>query len=818
MRIRLPLFIFLTSVLNVFSQTTHITGKVYNSATNEPMPFVNIIAVGTSQGTVSDIDGNYEIDIIGKIDSIRGVYVGYNQTTLKVKEGQTQIINIPMASFDVEREPVVILPGENPAITILKQVWKNEDVNDKRYVDFYQYEVYNKLEFDLNDISPEMQQRKVMKPVQFIFNNIDSTNPSEKPHLPLFFSESVSDFYYRANPRTQKEVILGSKVSGLDNASVSQFTGDMYQNVDVYKNNLLVFGKTFESPISTNGELYYKYYLVDSMTIDGHWCHQIAFKPRRKQEATFVGNVWIADTSFAVKRVEMNISADANINYIRSFYVIQEFDNASGAWMMTKERVIGDFEIVGRKEGLYGRKTTSYKNIVVNKPMDDAFYQRTDNLIVTNGADNRNDSFWVAMRHDTLNKQEQGIYTMVDSVQKLPIYHTWEQVVLTAYTGYKTLGPVEYGPWYKTLSFNPIEGARLRVGGRTSNNFSKWYELSGYAAYGTKDQQFKYGAGFKTFITKTPHRQLTGVNYKNDNEILGLSNNQFTSDNILATIFRRTPFSNFTHVEQLEVWYERDWFLGFTTRFSVINRNMYPIGGLTYQHLNADNSITSIQRISSSEAQLNIRFAFNEKYVQAVFSRVSVGTKWPIVQFNYTEGIKGVFMSDYAYHRMSINIDDRLRFGPFGYLNYILEAGKTWGLVPYPLMVLHPGNETYVYDWSAFNMMSYYEFVSDQYAQATFIHHFDGFFLNHIPLMRKLKWREVASFKWLIGSVNEKNRAEMIFPANLHSLSRGPYMEAGAGIENIFKFFRVDVFWRLSYLDNVNAKPVGVRISMQVLF
>ncbi len=780
------------------------------------MPFVSIIGVGTTQGTVSDIDGNYTLSIDGHIDSIKAVYVGYKPTVLKIKQGATQIVNIGMAS-DNEMAVVDIHPGENPAITILKQVYKHKDDNDKIKLDAYQYEVYNKLEFDLNNITPKMEKSKVMKPVKFIFDNIDSTNPSEKPHLPLFFSESISDIYFLKNPRCKKEVIKGSKVSGLNDASVAQFTGDMYQDVDIYKNDLLVFGKIFVSPVSDNGQAFYKYYLVDSMTIDGHWCYQIQFKPRRKQELLFVGNVWIADTSFAIKRIEMNITDDANINYVNSFYVIQEFNNTSGAWMMTKERVIGDFVMADKKEGFYGRKTTSYKDIVVNKPMPNDFYTRTDNLVVEQGAENRNDSFWVANRHDTLNKQEKGIYQMVDTVQTLKIYHSWQSVVLTAYTGYYTYGLWDFGPWYKTISGNPIEGTRFRLGGRTSNDFSRWCEFSGYTAYGLRDEKFKYAFGFKTYITKKP-RQLTGVFYKNDNEILGLSNNAFTTDNILATIFRSTPFSGFTHVEHYEYWYDLEWFKGFETKLSFVTRNMYPIGAFNYQHELPNGGTQNFQRITTSEIQLGNRFAYNEKYVESTFTRVSVGTKYPIVQIQYVEGLKGVFGSNYNYRKASINVDDRLRFGVFGYVNYILEAGKIWGTVPYPLLTIHPGNQTYVYDWSAFNMMKYYEFCSDKYAQATIIYHLDGFFLNHIPLMRKLKWREIVSYKWLVGSVSQANRNEILFPTTLNSLNRGPYMEAGAGIENIFKFFRVDCFWRLSYLDNQNAKPFGVRVSMQVIF
>ncbi len=808
-------FLFLTGIAS--AQTTRISGTVYNLGVSEPMPFVSIVAIGTTTGTVSDIDGNFDFTINGPVDSIRAFYVGYFPTTLKVKTGETQVINIPMKMKSTDLAPVDILPGENPAVTLLKLVYKNKPVNDKEKLDAFQYEVYNKLEFDLNNIDEKFQNRKVMKPVQFIFDRIDTTNPSEKPNLPLFFSESISEFYYQKNPKIQKEIIKGSKVSGLEDASVAQFTGDMYQNVNIYENNILVFGKTFVSPISNNGVAYYKYYLVDSMTIDGHWCYQIQFKPRRKQELLFFGNVWIADTSYAVKRLEMNIVDDANINYVNSFNVIQEFDNTSGAWIMIRERVIGDFVLADKRMGFYGRKTTSYKNIVINQPKEPDFYSRTDNIVVEAGAESRSDSFWVAARHDSLNKTEQGIYEMVDSVQSLKIYQTWESLVITLYTGYKVMGPFEFGPWYKTVSSNQIEGVRFRLGGRTSNSFSRWMEFSGYVAYGLRDEQFKYNFAYKTFITKKP-RRLTGISYKNDNEILGLSNNAFSSDNVLATIFRRSPFNNFTKVETYEYYYEREWFKGFDTKLSFNVRNMFPLGDASYVRNVSDGNTENVLRITTSEIRLGVRFAYNDKYVESVFTRTSVGTKAPIIQVQYVEGLKGVFGSQYNYRRASINLDDRIRFGIFGYTNYILEAGKTWGRVPYPLMTLHPGNETYVYDWSAYNMMNYFEFTSDMYATATIIHHFEGFFLNHIPLMRKLKWREVATFKWLVGSVNNTNKNEIIFPTDLYTLNRGPYMEAGAGIENIFKFFRIDAFWRLSYLDHPEVAPVGIRFSLQILF
>ncbi|MCU0434417.1 MAG: DUF5686 and carboxypeptidase regulatory-like domain-containing protein [Bacteroidia bacterium] len=799
-------------------QQYRISGKIYDKATNEPMPFVSVYLLGTNIGAVSDVEGNYRITSSRLTDSIRATYIGYKNVTLPLKKNvAAQVVNIGMEINANSLAEVVIRPGENPAYRILRGVWANRDNNNEEKYDAYEYEVYNKMEFDLNNITEEFKQRKVLQPVKFIFDNIDSTNPTEKPKLPLFFSESVSDFYYRTDPRLRKEVIKGSKVSGVEDASISKLTGEMYQNANLYDNNILLFGKLFVSPISDNGIFYYKYYLNDSLMVGGHWCYHIQFKPRRKQELLFEGNMWIADTSFALKRIEMKITDDANINYVNAFSIIQEFDNASGKWMLVKEKMVADFALQDKKLGMYGRKTSSYKNIVVGKPRDEEFYTRTDNLVVQEGAEKRDSAFWISARHDSLNATERQIYAMVDSIQHLPVYKTWENVIITTYTGYKVMGPIELGPWYNTVSSNLIEGWRIRVGGRTSNSFSKWVELSGYTAYGFRDDDFKYSFAFKSFITKKP-RQLVGGNYKNDYEILGQSNNAFTADNGLAALFRRTPLDNMLRVEQYSLWYERDWFPGLNTKLNLLSRNLYPLGSTVYLHPLDNGAHEFKPGITASEIQLTTRFAYQERYVESVFSRVSLGTIYPIVQVQYNVGLKGVFGSDYAYQRLSINVDDRIRINPIGYINYVLEAGKIWGTVPFPLMVLHAGNETIIYDWAAFNTMNYFEFASDQYAQCILIHHFDGFFLNKIPLMRKLKWREVVSFRGLVGSARADNRAEILFPSALYTLNRGPFMETGAGIENIFKFFRVDVFWRLRYLDHPGIQKVGVRISMQVLF
>lgn len=802
---------------NCNAQTTKVSGKVVDFVSREPLPFINVVFKGTTAGTTTDFDGNYMLSSDKPSDSLIFTYVGYQRLAIKIKKGETQQYNVGLQASTVALKEVVIKPGENPAHAILKKVIQNKPFNDREKLDYYQYEVYNKIEFDINNINDKFKKSTVVKPFKFIFDNIDSSNIAEKPFLPLFLSESISEVYYRKKPKVTKEVIKATKVAGVDNESVSQFTGDLYQNVNIYDNAILVFGKNFTSPVSDAGLFFYRYYLIDSMVVDGKYCYQIQFKPKRKQSLCFVGNMWINDTTFAIKRLEMNMSGEANINYINTFNVVQDYQNVEGSWFLKKDKLVVDFIIQKSKPGFYGRKSTSYSKYLVNKPVEEKFYSKTDNLIVEEGANDKQIDFWLENRHDTLSKNEQGIYKMVDTIRTIRAFKTYQEIIQSVTSGYRVMGYFELGPINKLYSRNNIEGSRIRLGGRTSNKFSKWHEFSGYAAYGFKDLTYKYGFGYRGFITKDP-RQMIGFNYKNDYEILGQSQNGFSYDNFIATIFRIRPLTNLTNLQDYSAYYSYEWFPGFQNKISLVHRIYTPVAGFKYTFLGSDNAVQELSNIITSEIRLFARLAIDEKYLAGEFDRVSLGTKWPIFAVQYNTGIKGAFKSDYKYHKVNINIVDRFRINPLGYTDYVLDAGKFFGNVPFPLMEIHGGNETYFYDPYAFNMMRFYEFVSDEYASLSVSHHFEGFFLNKIPLMRKLKWREVVSGKALVGAVNAKSSKILIFPDALNTLNGKPYYEAGVGVENIFKILRFDLLWRLSHLNNPDISKIGFRGTLQFIF
>lgn len=799
------------------AQTTRITGTVFDAVTKETLPFVFVRFMDSKIATETDLDGKYKFDTYYATDSIEASFTGYKKQRFAVKRDKEQVIDFYLTPDNDSLPEVTIRPPDiDPAIAMFKKIIRYKEVNNKEKLVSFQYEVYNKVEFDVNNLSEEFKNKKVFKPIQFIFENLDSTT-NEKSYLPLFITESLSDYFFRKNPKAHREYIKATRVSGVENQSVSQFLGDMYQNINIYDNYVNIFGRNFISPISDRGLMTYDYKLSDSAMIGNTWCYKIKFKPKRKAEPTFFGHFWVNDTTYAIRKIECDVDGEANLNFIKTFAFKQEFEQVKKeVWMVTNDYLLVDFNMFDKQMGVYGRKTTSYKDFVINEPKGDGFYSGAQNVIVADDANYKDDAYWNQHRHDTLTEQEKSIYHLMDTILQVPQVKTFTEIISMLASGYKVIGKFEYGPYFTTYSFNPYEGQRFRVGGRTSNAFSKRLEFNGYVAYGLKDKEFKYGGGFRTMLSKKP-RQLLAVNYKHDVEMLGTSSNAFRQDNILASVFRRTPPDKMTMIDEYKIYYEYEYFQGLNNQLHLRHRTIRPVGVYQYEQLTNDGDTAHPPSIKVAEATYYLRFAYDEKYISGEFDRTSMGTKYPVWDLQYTIGLRNIFGSQYDYHKLVSSVTHWFNIGGLGYLKYRIEGGKFFGTVPYPILELHRGNNTYYYDESSFNLMNLYEFVSDQYASLHATHHFQGFFLNHFPLLRKLKWREVAAFKAVYGTISDKNRNSMIFPDNLNML-RFPYMEMSVGIENILKCLRVDFVQRLTYLNHPNIAKWGIRARIDIDF
>jgi hypothetical protein len=810
------LIILLYSIGCSFGQITKVRGRILDSNSNEPVAFANVTFKNSSIGTITNTDGEYFLETRKDYDSLIVSFIGYKQQTFSIQKYHFQEKNINLEPDVYALEEIIVRPRENPAHPILRAIIANKEKHNPSKFESYNYKLYNKVEIDINNVDEDFKQKRLLKDFQFIFDYLDTSAITGKSYLPIFITESFSDYYFTKNPKLEREIINATKISGIENVSLSQFTGKMYQKINIYENYETVFEPGFISPIADFGLLYYKYYLIDSAYIGDKWCYQISFIPKRKQERTFRGDFWVNDTSFAIVKIQMRMAKDVNINYINDFVADYEFELVDDSlWFLKSEKLFFDFNLTDRTLGFFGKKSTTYMNIELNAPIHAEISKINDNVIVTEDAIINDEEYWDKYRPIDLTPKEKDIYKMVDEIQHVPIYTTYEKIVGMFAMYHYEVGLFEIGPYYKMFSFNEIEGNRFRFGGRTSNNFSTKIMYNAHAAYGDKDERFKYGLGVLYMLNKNP-RLAIGAQYKHDIQQLGQSPNALTEDNIFTSILRRNPNYKLTMVNEFNTHIEKEWFQGLSNKITFNYKSIEPTEYIPFYKSSPTDTVF-FDDVTTSEIEFNFRFAKNEKFIRGEFETFSLGTDKPILNVNFTAGLKNIFNSQYEYYKLNISLAHKVPVGTFGYFKYILDAGQVFGTVPYPLLKLHEGNETYGFDRQAFNMMNYYEFASDRYVSLYAEHHFQGLFLNKIPLMRKLKWREVVAAKGLIGDLSSRHESIMDFPEGLYQVN-DPYVEASVGIENIFKIFRVDAMWRLSYLDHDDIEKFGVRVLVQFVF
>lgn len=812
------LSLLLLTPLFSLAQLTKIMGVVKDAQSKEPIPFANVYFKNTTIGVSAGFDGEFSFEVDIPSDTLVASSLGFHDEYKRIKKGSFQKLEFLLEPSEFSLNEVEIFAELDPMIILFNKIIAHKDQNNPKEYGFLEYRLYNKVQVDANNVNDRFQKSRLLNKFQVVFNYIDTSTVNGKAYLPLFITETVSRVYRRANPSSTREVILGSQMSGFENESLSQFMGGLYQEVNIYENYISIFDKNFISPISNSGRSTYEYVILDTTMLGPKSCFHLMFKPKRKQELTFVGELWIHDTTFAVARVDMKAAVDANINYINDIAMSLEYDLVGDKWVLSKDKIVLDLNIIDntmKVPGFYTSRTSYYSDFIFNEKPADSIFSSPVHVIMTKEVDKKDEDYWAQNRDVPLTKNQKGIYEMVDSVKSIPLFRTYVDVMYMLTSGYLKWGKFEFGPTYKTISYNTIEGLRLRVGGRTSNDFSTRLMLHGYTAYGFNDEQIKGGGGFLYMIKKNPYRKI-GASFKYDLEQLGQKSTSFSEDNFLTSIFRRSPNDKQSIVEGYKVYYDHEWFNGFNTKLTFNQRKMYPVGGATFEIKDGD-GYAEVAAIKTSELSVKLRFAYQERYLMGEFERVSLGTKYPIFELNATYGIPGLFASNQEYFRMMFQTKQWFNVGGIGWSKYVIEAGKLWGTVPYPLLEIAPGNQTLISDQYAYNLMNYYEFINDEYVSVFYTHHFDGLFFNHIPLLRKLKWREVIHAKGIIGNISEANAEFSIFPTYSYSLTR-PYYEMGVGIENIFKIARIDFIWRMNHFDHPNAQKFGIFFALEFSF
>jgi hypothetical protein len=778
-----------------------VEGIVTDGVTGEPMPFVTVRFMDSKIGTHTDTNGYYSFNTYYATDSLVFSFSGYLKQVVPIELDNSQEINITLQIQQTDVEEVYVRPPDEFPSTILhKKVVAHKRINNKEKLDSYEYEVYNKVQLDLNNIGDKFKENNIVKKLDVVMDYLDSAD-NGKSYLPVIISESVSDFYFKNDPKKKKEVVKATRISGVENLQLNQFLGDMYLDVNIYDNYINLFNKGFVSPIANFARSYYRFYLTDSTFIGNQWCYKLTFTPKRTGDATFEGEMWIHDTTYAVKQFSASIAEGTNINYVQGLYLEHEFEMvAPEVWMLTSEKMIADLKITKKTNiyGFYGRRHSTRKNYVINQVRQPEFYKSNSTVEIQEGANSRSDEYWAKVRHEPLSVQEEGIDNMIDSLNDLTFFKALKNVIYMATTGYYPIKKIELGSVFSLVTRNPVEGWRTAFAIRTSNSFSRRLELGAKGAYGFGDSTFKYGGSIRYNITPKKRGMMTAF-YNYDIEQIGQSPTAASIGSTFGTLLRTGPLDKLTFVEKAGLDLEKDIGKDFIVYTGFQWKEYTALGVANYVRVNDVGDSLSIGKIQTSEIVARFRWAKDEEFISGSFDRTSVGSKYPILSIQGTFGIKDLFGADYDYQKIDLLIEHRRNIGVLGRIKYNVNFGYIFGSAGYPFLKVHEGNQSYWLMTNAFNKMNFFEFISDRYVTGLLENHWDGFFLDRIPLIKRLKWRMVSTWRAAYGQISDKHRQHMLLPTDTKQFGNMPYVEFGLGIENILTVGRVDVFWRLTH-------------------
>jgi len=811
------------------AQETVVQGKVTDAASGDPLPFVNVIFKGTLIGTSTDFDGNYILKTSSPADSVQASYIGYKSRAKAIKRGVTQTINFQMVEEVTNLQEVIVKAGENPAYPILRNVVRNKNKNDKRKLTAYEYDTYTKIEVDVDNISEKFRKRKIVKKITQVLDSIDRIAGEDgKPILPLFITESVSKVYYRDNPSLKKEEIIKTKISGIgvqDGSTVTQMVGSSFQEYNFYQNWLNIVSKEFVSPIADGWRIYYDYDLTDSLYIGDDFCYRLDFFPRSPQDLAFTGTMWITKEDYALKQIDATMGKQANLNFIEKIRLQQELAKTDlGAWLPIKNRVLIDVGEVGKNNaGMLAKFYTSNKNLVTNKPYEQAFYSKPIE-IAEDARLFEDEKYWDTLRHEPLSSTEQNVYKMIDTLKNIPIVKTYTDIFKVVVDGYYKVGKIEIGPYISALAWNNVEGWRMQAGFKTNYSFSKKWIFHLQGAYGFNDTKIKYFASAQRILSKDRWTTLS-FRVRRDVSRLGVDDENLADNPIFLAATRWGFFRRGFYSDEYRVAFQRELFKGFSQKVSFRHWTFRPTYNFGYLMNPGEVDQEIFETFQTSEVSIETRYARDEVFLQNDNERISLGTnKWPVISLRYTYGVKGFFGSDFEYNRLRLNMTKRIKTGPLGVGYMTLTGEYIFNTLPYPLLTLHLGNQSPIYSSITYNLMNYGEFVSDHYASLQYRQYLEGFLLNRIPLLNKLKWRLLATGNVIMGGMRTANQ-ELISQYNKNgeeTLPAGyfrnykPYIELGYGVENIFKFLRVDFIHRISYLENTDARKFGILFTAQL--
>lgn len=841
----LLLFFLLFTAKAAFPQQTIILGTVRDVG-NRPLPSVVVTIPGQPDGVNTETDGTYNLTTTGPGTSISFTYLGYKTIYRSIVPGKTQYINVRMQANSTSLSEVVVSAKrgkkysnkQNPAVELIRKVIENKARNRPDSYNFVQYAKYERIKFSLTDLSSRLTGSRSFRKFQFLLQPSDTTRPDDKSVLPVFMQEQISRNYYRKDPRKKVELITAKKAVDfgqyMDQNGLSSYLNRLYADIDIYSTNIFIVTNEFLSPVADLAPTFYEYFITDTITSEtGEKLVELSFIPRNQADLLFTGKLYIGlDGNYAVEKASLQLSKSANLNWVRDLHIDLGFSrNDDGRYHLSRSTMAVNFGVL-KKKGLsiFGERTISISDYRTNQPAAAAVYSGAGARSLPQDSLEA-DKNWAGIRPDTLSTADARIYANIDSLKTIPSFKRKIGIASVLTSGFLPAGKFEIGAIGGFYSFNQLEGSRIRFGGRTTTALSNRIYFEGYGAYGFKDQKWKYllsstyAFNHKSIYTFPLH--YIQLSYRNDVEIPGQNLAGGQNDNLLFS-FKRRVNDEFLYTKTFRISYVQEFAGHFSYILGFRHWQQQPAGSLNYFTLQNGLPVPAPDP-QTSEFSLGVRYAPHEQIFQGKINRTTVPSRYPILKAAFTTSVKGLFGDEYAYHSLDFSIYKRFYLSQLGFTDITLRTFRTWGQAPYPLLTLHNANESYSYQQYSYNLMNFMEFVSDHYTSVNIEQNFNGFFLNKLPLIQKLKLKEILGLKVLSGGLSEQNNPArhpslIQFQVNnlgqplTYALSSRPYIEGNIGIGNIFNVLRVDLVRRFTYRHNPDVTQLGIRFSMNFDF
>lgn len=822
-----------------------VHGIVRDDVTGKVLPDVAVSVAGTQIGTLTNDTGYYRLEVGDTVQFLKFSFLGYRAMRQWIPQ-QQKLMEVRLSEDATLISEVVVHAGRyrnknNPAVALIKEVIAHKPTNRRTQYAQLRFESYEKLQLGLSNPPASLKEHPLLsKQFRFVFDNLDTTRFSGRAIWPVYLEENVLQHFFTSHPDRRKTIVKGVKKVNYDEQfinieSTKTFVKHLFRDVDIYDNNVFILTNVFLSPIADMAPAFYKFYITDTLiSAAGDQWVALRYEPRNVEDKLFTGKLWITmDGNYAVVKALLDVDKKVNINWVSGFSLQQQFEKMdNGKYLLAASEQYAHFGIGNSKDGVFAERKITNRLFDWQTAIQDSLFRNVD-VDVAQDAAVLSEDYWAGARPDSLSAAEAQTYRNVDSIGKMPMFKRWQFIISALASDYATLDKYEIGPINSFISFNPVEGLKLRVGGRTRPELNKWLYADGYIAYGFKDARWKYllsgywSLNGRSVFTGYPLHYFK-VSANRETSIPGLATQFFSENNVLLSIKRG----------ENDKWlyndiYQADYVVEFGNHHQLNlrykNWRQSPAANLYFLH--EDPVSDTVNTLNNSELSLNWRWAPYEKFAQRKSYRRVVPSKYPIMNVQIGMSIEDFMGGAYRYQFVRADVYKRFHLSQLGMADVRLRGFYLKGQVPFPLLDIARANQTYAFDQNAYNLMNFLEFVSDRNVSLIVDYHLYGFLFNKVPLLKALNLREVVGFKLLYGGLSKENTPALAPGGNLlrfpldadgqpltYALGDIPYTEINFGVENILNVLRVDVVRRLNYLQHPNVTKWGLRVGFQFDF